>query len=114
MTCGCMAKGGAWDGISTKRPTTRCAYCAEKHFATAYALAREAESAEEYAEVDRAFIVGELVLAQWHLGKDSPAAAALREARHLVQERRGVEVEWGRLLDAVGKAVEAWRKEGEA
>lgn len=111
MTCGCMATGGAWDGISTKRPTTRCAYCAEKHFATAYALAREAESAAEYAEADRAFVIGELVLAQWHLGKDSPAAAALREARHLVQARRAGEVDWGMLLGEVGKSVEAARKE---
>lgn len=77
-------------------PTDECAFCAEKHLATAYALAQE----RGYEGVTRQRIVGELCLAQWHCWHmDMALAETIRAARHLIQQRREAEVEWSPVLE---------------
>jgi hypothetical protein len=71
----------------TIRPEEPCAFCAEKHLATAYALSRETG----YESVNRASVIGELCLCQWHLWVEHLAVAStIREIRHLVQSRKEV------------------------
>ena len=106
MTCGCMSSGGV-DSFGRKRPSTRCVFCAEKHVSTAYALAQE----RGYEGTNRAWIIGELVLAQWHLA-GGEAAEKLREARHLVQARREKDVDWSGVLVAVADLAAAAAAKG--
>lgn len=91
MTCHCKERTQS-DTANYHAPQTLaaepCLYCAEKHLATAAALARE----QGYAGVNRGFVIGELVAACWHLsGHCNPAArdlsAALRDFRHRIQSR---------------------------
>ena len=81
MTCNCHKKHDAELDFS-KRPTEPCYLCAEKHLSAAAALARE----NGYEGANRAMLVGELVLAQWHLWTlDRPLAEKIRDARHAIQ-----------------------------
>ena len=105
MTCGCMnpsPNSRGLDDLAAKRPTEHCVYCGEKHISTAYALFRESG----YEDINRQFIVGELVLAQWHLKhKYIEISLLLRDARHLIQERRESEVDWDTILSLIDKIV---------
>jgi len=99
MGCGC---GKHKDGKATPRadapgiaPTDPCVFCAEKHLATAYALAQESG----YVPLNRARIIGELVASQWHLWRLSlPLAEKIRDVRHLVQHRKESEIDWAPLI----------------
>ena len=73
------------------RPTEECVFCAEKHLATAYALAQE----NGYADANRYRIIGELVEAQWHIWRKSvQLAEMLRAMRHEIQMRNEASVDW--------------------
>jgi hypothetical protein len=87
------------------RPTEECVFCAEKHLATAYALAQE----KGYEAVNRYRLYGELVEAQWHIWRRSlPLAEKLRELRHLAQMRKDISAEqWReaiRMMDEITTA----------
>lgn len=87
-----------------KAPTEPCVCCAEKHLSTAYALAMEVG----YETPNRQRIAGELVACQWHLYKhNSPLAAQVRAARHLIQWRKESQVDWLPLLKGVDALVNA-------
>lgn len=68
-------------------PQEPCLYCAEKHLATAAALARELG----YAAPNRGYIIGELAAACWHLYWATTEArelsAKIRDFRHRIQSR---------------------------
>ena len=99
MCCGnhMTGRGGA-DRARKTLPTDECILCAEKHLATARALDREARVSGYVAE-NRADILGELCLAQWHSWHKSPALAEkIRAIRHLVQMRKSTEVDWSPAL----------------
>ena len=85
MACSCIKKlPGAIDAPHLIRPDEPCLFCAEKHIAAAMQLANECG----YEAPNRQKIVGELVLAQWHLyRKNYSLAEKLRDIRHLVQSR---------------------------
>lgn len=85
MACSCTKKlPGAIDAPHLIRPDEPCLFCAEKHLAAAMQLANECG----YEVPNRQKIVGELVLAQWHLyRKHYSLAEKLRDIRHLVQSR---------------------------
>ena len=73
------------------RPAEPCVLCAEKHLYTAWALGREFP----YMPVNRATIVGELCLCQWHLVTfDLPLAQKVRDMRHLIQKRKEGDIKW--------------------
>lgn len=81
MACNCKNKV---DSPHIIKPNEPCATCAEKHFSTAYALTRECG----YEGVNRQHIIGEIVLAQWHIyQKDYHLAELLRAVRHKIQNR---------------------------
>lgn len=90
MACSCKnRKGKSADIPYDKRPEDPCLYCAEKHVSTAMQLIAESG----YIGMNRQRIIGELVLAQWHIYRlDYPTAVALRDIRHLIQNRRESEV----------------------
>ena len=73
-------------------PSDPCIFCAEKHFATAWRIANE----YGYVAANRAAIIGELVLCQWHLWKTDhlDLCEKVRDIRHAVQQRREAEVDW--------------------
>ncbi len=82
------------------KPVDQCALCAEKHLATAYALAQEGS----YSGVNRARVIGELVCCQWHLyGEHKELAAKVRDIRHLIQHRRDSEVNWSPVLAEINE-----------
>ena len=85
MACSCTKKlPGAIDAPHLIRPDEPCLFCAELHLAAAMQLANECG----YEAPNRQKIVGELVLAQWHLyRKNYSLAEKLRDIRHLVQSR---------------------------
>ncbi len=109
MACGCKNKNSTKQvdlpSDYSKPPTEYCAYCADKHFSTAWTLAKEAG----YEEKNRRYVVGELVLMQWHLNSDYPDfCSRVREIRHRWQvgNWRGAEKLWeplGRELDDILK-----------
>jgi hypothetical protein len=81
MTCSCHKQHDAALDFA-KRPTEACIYCAEKHISAAAALARE----NGYEAMNRTMLIGELVLAQWHLWTlDRPLAEKIRDLRHALQ-----------------------------
>lgn len=85
------------------RPLEECSLCAEKHLATAYALAQE----RLYEAVNRHRVVGELVLAQWHCHKAAPGLAEqMRDIRHAVQRRKESAVDWQPVIEAMSEFVE--------
>lgn len=85
-------------------PTDECLLCAEKHFSTAYALASESG----YEGPNRLSIIGQLCLAQWHCFRADPGLAGLmRDIRHLVQQRRETEIDWGPAATAMNLAAAA-------
>lgn len=93
-------------GIDTARkfvPTDECVFCAEKHLATAYALAQE----NFYEAKNRDRAIGELCLAQWHIYHlDMEIAKQMREMRHLIQMRKEKEIEWTPALNVMAALVE--------
>lgn len=108
MACGCKMKNGGTNQIDlpedfSKPPLEFCAFCADKHFSTAWTLAKETG----YEQVNRRWVVGELVLMQWHLNKDYPDfCKKVREIRHRWQvgDWRGAEKLWeplGAELDKI-------------
>ena len=81
MTCNCHKRHDEELNFA-KRPTEPCYLCAEKHIATAAALARE----NGYDSANRVMLIGELVLAQWHLWSlDRKLAESVRDLRHQIQ-----------------------------
>ena len=101
--------GGLVDMDRRTLPTDECVLCAEKHLATAYALATE----NGYEGTNRASTIGQLCLAQWHCWHaDAKLAEAIRDVRHLVQQRREAEVDWsGVIIRMDGLAALAARGE---
>lgn len=97
MACKCRtAKTDKVENYDTM-PDEPCIYCAEKHFSTALRLAMESG----YENLNRQHIIGELVLAQWHLEHfNRSGAMAIRNIRHIIQNRQE------------DKAVSEWRKIG--
>lgn len=76
-------------------PSDECILCAEKHLATAYALSVE----NGYESVNRAAVIGQLCLCQWHCWHaDMELAQSIRDIRHLVQQRREAEIVWEAAL----------------
>lgn len=99
MSCGCKTKHP--DGFETM-PREPCIYCAEKHLSTAFALANELG----YEKFNRQYIIGELVLAQWHLKEHILEALKIRDIRHLVQQRKEKEVKWDDALSSINELIE--------
>lgn len=95
---------GAPDVERKTLPSDECILCAEKHLATAYALAVE----NGYESVNRIAIIGQLCLSQWHCWHaDIELAKSIRDIRHLIQQRREAEVDWTPMLaemDALASA----------
>ena len=83
MACSCKHNQRSPDGLE-KKPRTPCVFCAEKHLSTAYVLANEVG----YEDLNRMYIIGELVLAQWHLKEHREVAMEIRKLRHFVQNRK--------------------------
>lgn len=84
MSCRCGQRIDS-PGDYRTAPDAPCAMCAEKHFATAYALACESG----YTGINRARVIGELVLCAWHIWQtDRRTAELLRDLRHIIQYRR--------------------------
>ena len=72
-------------------PSEPCIFCAEKHLSYAYHISKEVG----YAAPNRQDIIGALVAAQWHIYRDNyQFAVKLRNARHLIQERKESSVSW--------------------
>lgn len=72
----------------SKLPTEHCAMCAEKHFATAFALMQEAG----YHESNQQSTIDELICAIWHLAEISrPIAVQIRDIKHAVLRGETVE-----------------------
>lgn len=91
-------------------PADACLYCAEKHIATAAALARELG----YSAPNRGYVVGELVAACWHLAAERSAeadalAADLRDFRHKIQSRQVDEsaTDLGPFLERIDALISA-------
>lgn len=113
MTCPCKthkdAKHPALDThlAFSGQPTASCLYCAEKHLATAAALARE----QGYEAPNLGYIVGELVAAAWHLasgGNDrQELASKIRDLRHDIQRRkiRPAETDFAPLLREIDRLI---------
>jgi len=109
MGCGC--RGGVGGKLMADvpkrmtRPEEACVFCAEKHFSAAWALARE----NGYYGANLQRLVGELILAQWHLWEKHRALAEkLREIRHGLQHGpRPREEDWERLALEVGAVADA-------
>ena len=83
MTCSCHKQHDKNLDFA-KRPEEPCIFCAEKHIAAAAALARE----NGYEAMNRTMLVGELILAQWHLWNLPdlrPLAERVRDLRHALQ-----------------------------
>lgn len=102
MSCRCSQHIDS-PGDYRTAPDAPCAMCAEKHAATAYALACEVG----YSGIDRARIIGELVLSAWHIWQtDRRTAELLRDIRHAIQQRRESEVtqaQWQEIFDRLQK-----------
>lgn len=103
---GCCGKHKRGHGLPDRAerilPTDECSLCAAKHLATAFVLAQE----RGYEAVNRAWIVGELCLAQWHLWYDNlKLASNIREIRHLIQQRRERDVDWNPVLQEMDEVV---------
>ena len=101
MACSCRHNQKVRDG-EEKRPKSPCIFCAEKHLSTAYALQKETN----YEEINRQWIIGELVLAQWHMKEFPEEAMEIRKIRHQIQSRKEKEVVWDKILEKVGKLAE--------
>ena len=85
-------------------PAEECVQCGEKHLSTAYALAQE----RGYETPNRQRIIGELVLAQWHIWKkDLKLAEAMCAVRHLIQYGKIAEVDWMELLTGMDALVKS-------
>lgn len=91
MACGCQKKIEEPETALTvsaldlpdysKLPTEHCAMCAEKHFATAYALMCETG----YEQKNRDSAIDELICAIWHLSTiDKEIAISIRDIKHAV------------------------------
>ena len=85
MACGCKKhKVGTIQEVDVpedynKPPEEACAVCADKHFSTAWQLAKESG----YEHQNRRAVVGELVLLGWHLASIAPEfCQKVREIRH--------------------------------
>lgn len=101
MSCNCK-KNQIDLPYSSKMPTTPCVFCAEKHFSTALVLSREAG----YEYINKYFVIGELVLMQWHLYYNHPEICTkIREIRHLWQEEKWREALplWGEISEELDK-----------
>lgn len=102
MPCSCRHNQKVRDGFE-KKPKTPCIFCAEKHLSTAFALAKESG----YEDINRQWVIGELVLAQWHMKNFPEEAMEIRKIRHLVQSRKEKEVVWEPILEKIGKLAES-------
>ena len=90
-----------WDAHDVMA-TEACLFCGDKHLATAYALSLETG----YTVKNRARINGELVLAQWHTWQTSlPLAEAMAAARHQIQRRQELSVDWNPLLQSMENLI---------
>lgn len=108
MPCGCHGHGMPRAGADTPaviRPDEPCVYCAEKHFATAYALANE----NGYEAKNRTAILGQLVLSQWHLWRDHrDLARRIRDLRHRIQHREALSADaWTSIIPDLDAIVSA-------
>lgn len=105
MACKCKTKSEKIQSPDyTITPEAECIFCGEKHFSTAMALAHELG----YVAVNRQSIIGELVLAQWHIWrKDFQLAESLRDLRHIIQNRRENELknEWEIISEHFDKLI---------
>ena len=92
----CICNNGKYDFIhghdpgviekNSTRPIDPCLYCAEKHLATAAAMARESG----YEKTNRGYVIGELIAACWHLHglKEAESLSKkIRDFRHEIQSR---------------------------
>lgn len=114
MTCKCKEHGVPdadaphWHDPKI-RPGEPCPLCAEKHLATAAALAREMG----YEGVNWQWIVGELVCAAWHLAGDPTGLAfKIRDTRHVVQFNESPVVDWDALFALIGPPARAAAAKG--
>lgn len=93
MACSCQQKNKQVDVIDvepieltdhpdyTKLPDEHCAMCAEKHFATAFALSHEAG----YEKPNKSKTIDELICAIWHLAEiDRNIAIEARDIKHAI------------------------------
>lgn len=89
----------------TKLPSEHCAMCAEKHFATAFALAHEAG----YETPNHDSIIDELICAIWHLAEiDRGIAVNVRDIKHAIQRNEyPPETTWLDLADKLNARVTA-------
>ena len=101
MACSCRHNQKVRDG-EEKRPKSPCIFCAEKHLSTAYALSKEIG----YEGINRQWIIGELVLSQWHLKEHLDEAMEIRKIRHQIQSRREQDVKWEPILEKIGKLAD--------
>jgi hypothetical protein len=87
MSCNCKRNDNGLNLMDlpddySKKPEDFCVLCADKHFSTALTLSKE--SGYEY--LNKRYVVGELVLLQWHLGKKYQLyCKKIRYLRHLWQ-----------------------------
>ena len=105
MACSCQTKKDADTPLDhVIRPDEPCLFCAEKHFSEALCLSRECG----YNGENRHFIIGALVLAQWHLFKEhGELAEQIRNLRHYIQNRRENEIEglWREISLSIDRLV---------
>lgn len=103
--CGGHTKSGrGTDSPFYIAPEEPCVLCAEKHLATAYALACESG----YATPNRQRIIGELVAAQWHLFREhGDLAMKIRAMRHLAQRRNEEKIDWLPALAEIDRIAAA-------
>ena len=103
MACSCQTKKDA-DTPLDHVIDEPCLFCAEKHFSEALCLSRECG----YNGENRHFIIGALVLAQWHLFKEhGELAEQIRNLRHYIQNRRENEIEglWREISLSIDRLV---------
>jgi len=92
------------DRQETIAPSEACIFCAEKHLSTAWRLATE----RGYGGINRLAIIGELVLAQWHIFEtDEALAKSIRAMRHIVQQRRKEKIIWDAPLRRMNELAAA-------
>ena len=105
MSCACKkhaAKDAQADTPELISPDVPCVLCGDKHLSTAFALHRETG----YSIEDRARIVGELVLAAWHVWTHAiELARLLRDMWHQIQMRSEDEVDWTQALNMMNELV---------
>ena len=85
-------------------PDEPCVFCAEKHLSTAWRIGKECG----YESPNRQMAIGELVAAQWHLYREHlDLAKKIRDARHLIQWRREIEVDWAPIIAEINSLCDA-------